>query len=124
MDEHWTHEMQNIMDELKSGEASLLVQTMLNGESLHPLMREHVMGLIKSGGFYWQPLHPKVGRPKGRWTDWACVGLYFRKKQLRKEQPKKRVIDIEQDLAAEYASNIEDVKRHIRRGKKVLRDLG
>ena len=39
------------------------------------------------------------------------------------EKPKRRVVDVEQQLADDYASNVEDVKKHVRVGKKELQKI-
>ena len=123
MTDDWTHEHQNIFEDLKKGDASRLVVFMLEGGNIHPDLKLHIRHLLSEGNFLWKPSFPKIGRPQGGWDDWACIGLYREKKMRLTANPKIRVIDIEHDLANEYASNVEDVKRHIRKGKKVLEGL-
>ena len=121
--EEWTHEMQNVLEALNKRQGSLLVQFLLNKTDLHPDLRLHIEDLLQKGSFNWSPASPKIGRPKGGWDIWACIGLYKRKIELLSETPKRRVIDVEQQLADDYASNVEDVKKHVSKGKKELQKL-
>ena len=122
-DEEWTHEMQNVLEALNEGDGSLLVQFLMHGEHLHSDLRLHIEHLLQNGSFHWTPSSPKIGRPKGGWDIWACIGLYKRKIELLSETPERRVIDVEQQLADDYASNVEDVKKHVSKGKKELQKL-
>ena len=122
-DEEWTHEMQDVLEALNEDDGSLLVQFLMNEEDLHPDLRLHIEHLLQSGSFNWTPSSPKIGRPKGGWDIWACIGLFKRKAELLVETPKRRVIDVEQQLADDYASNVEDVKKHVSKGKKELQKL-
>ena len=122
-DEEWTHEMQNVLEALNKRQGSLLVQFLLNKTDLHPNLRLRVEDMLQKGSFNWSPASPKVGRPQGGWEIWACIGLFLRKAELLAETPKRRVIDVEQQLADDYASNVEDVKKHVSKGKKELQKL-
>ena len=122
-DEEWTHEMQNVLEALNEGDGSLLVRFLMDGKHLHSDLRLHIEHLLQNGSFHWTPSWPKIGRPKSGWDIWACIGLYKRKIELLSETPKRRVIDVEQQLADDYASNVEDVKKHVSKGKKELQKL-
>lgn len=121
--EEWTHEMQNVLEALNEGDGSLLVRFLMDGEHLHLDLRLHIEHLLQNGSFHWTPSSPKIGRPRGGWDIWACIGLYKRKTELLAETPKRRVIDVEQQLADDYASNVEDIKKHVRKGKKELQKI-
>ena len=123
MTDDWTHEHQNIFEDLEKGGASSLVVYMLEGGNIHPDLKLHIRHLLSEDNFLWNSSSPKIGRPQGGWDEWACVSLYRQKKMRLTVNPKMRVTDIEHDLANEYASNVEDIKRHIRKGKKVLQGL-
>ena len=123
VDEEWTHEMQNALEALNEGDGSLLVQFLMHGKHLHSDLKLHIEHLLQNGSFRWTPSSPKIGRPRGGWDLWACIGLYTRKMELLSETPKRRVIDVEQQLVEDYASNVEDIKKHVRQGKKELQKI-
>jgi len=123
MTDDWTHEHQNIFEDLKKGDASSLVVYMLEGGNIHPDLELHIRHLLSEGNFLWKSSSPKIGRPQGGWDEWRCINLYAEKKMMLTANPRMRVTDIEHDLAEKHASNVEDVKRHIRKGKKVLQGL-
>ena len=123
MTNEWTHEHQNIFEDLKKGDASSLVVYMLGGGNIHPDLELHIHHRLNEGNFLWKSSSPKIGRPQGGWGEWRCINLYAEKKMMLTVNPKMRVTDIEHELAEKHASNVEDVKRHIRKGKKILQGL-
>ena len=123
MANEWTREMQNVLEALNKGDGSLLVQFLLHQTDLHPDLRLRVEYLLQMGSFNWSPEFPKIGRPKGGREIFFCINLYIRKQELMSAIPKPRVIDIEYQLAEDCASNVEDIKKYVTRGKKALQDF-
>ena len=121
--EEWTHEMQNVLEALNEGDGSLLVQFFLNQTDLHPDLRLRIEDLLQKGSFNWSPASPKIGRPKGGRDIFFCINLFIRKQELLSATPKPRVIDIEYQLAEDCASNVEDIKKYVTRGKKALQNM-
>ena len=79
---------------------------------------------LEDGEFSWNPLYPKVGRRhSNKWDEWTCIGLYRAKKEFLEKYPDKRVIDIEGMMEQSYATNIDDLRKNINRGKNILKSL-
>jgi len=123
-EEEWSHEELDIIDTLKAGNASLLVQHLLDGKTINKDLHLIVENYLIEGMFQWKSNTPKIGRPKSdKWDDWSCIGLFRAKKHLREARPNMRVIDIEGTLAREYGLNVDDLKANITKGKKLLSSL-
>ena len=52
MTDDWTHEHQNIFEDLKKGDASRLVVFMLEGGNIHPDLKLHICHLLSEGNFF------------------------------------------------------------------------
>ncbi len=79
---------------------------------------------LEDGEFSWKSDNPKVGRPhSNKWDEWTCIGLYRAKKEFLEKYPDKRVLDIEGMMEKIYATNIDDLRKNIKRGKNILKSL-
>ena len=120
----WTHEQLNVLDALKIGQADKLIRFLLEGGVPNNDFLAVIEKYLEDGDFYWKSSNPKVGRPHSdRWDKWTCIGLYRAKKELLEKYPDKRVIDIEGMMEQSYATNIDDLRKNINRGKNILKSL-
>ena len=116
----WTHEQLNVLEALNAGSANELVSFILEGGELNVPLISKLKSLIKDGNFSWKANNPKVGRPiSDKWSDWACLNLFAEKMYQLENSPDKRVIDIEMFLSKEHGVNIDDLRKHITKGKKL-----
>lgn len=117
----WTHEQLNAFESLENGEVNELIRLLLNDGILNKALRDRLSKQLSEGDFVWNPRKAKIGRPRSKkWDIWACVGLARRKSELIEQCPNLRVIDIEYQMADEYALNIDDLRKYVREGKKNL----
>ena len=120
----WTHEQLNVLDALKIGQADKLIRFLLAGGVPKNELLAVIERYLEDGEFSWNPLYPKVGRRhSNKWDEWTCIGLYRAKKEFLEKYPDKRVIDIEGMMEQSYATNIDDLRKNINRGKNILKSL-
>ena len=88
---------------------------------LNEALRNRLSKQLSEGNFVWHPKKAKIGRPTSKkWDDWAYIGLARRKSELIEQKPNLRIIDIEYQMADEYALNVDDLRTYVREGKKIL----
>ena len=117
----WTHEQLNAFESLEKGEVNELIKLLLSDGLLNEALRNRLSKQLSEGNFVWHPKKAKIGRPTNKkWDDWAYIGLARRKSELIEQQPNLRVIDIEYQMANEYALNVDDLRKYITEGKKIL----
>ena len=117
----WIHEQLNVLDALKIGQADELIKFLLEGGVPNNDLLAVIERYLEDGEFSWNPLYPKVGRRhSNKWDEWTCIGLYRAKKEFLEKYPDKRVIDIEGMMEQSYATNIDDLRKNINRGKNIL----
>ena len=120
----WTHEQLNVLDALKIGQADVLIRFLLEGGIPNSDFLAIIEKYLEDGKFSWKSSTPKVGRPQSnKWDEWTCIGLYRAKKELLEKHPDKRVLDIEGMMEKSYATNIDDLRKNINRGKNILKSL-
>ena len=120
----WIHEQLNVLDALKIGQADELIKFLLEGGVPNNDLLALIERYLEDGEFSWNPLYPKVGRRhSNKWDEWTCIGLYRAKKEFLEKYPDKRVIDIEGMMEQSYATNIDDLRKNINRGKNILKSL-
>jgi hypothetical protein len=117
----WTHEQLNAFESLEKGEVNELIKLLLSDGVLNEALRNRLSKQLSEGNFAWHPKKAKIGRPKSKkWDDWAYIGLARRKSELIEQKPNLRIIDIEYQMADEYALNVDDLRTYVREGKKIL----
>ena len=120
----WTHEQLNVLDALKIGQADELIRFLLEGGIPNNDLLAIIEKYLEDGEFSWKSHIPKVGRPQSnKWDEWTCIGLYRAKKELLEKHPDKRILDIEGMMEKSYATNIDDLRKNINRGKNILKSL-
>ena len=122
MDEiEWTHEQLNAFESLEKGEVNELIKLLLSDGVLNEALINRLSKQLSEGNFVWHPKKAKIGRPTSKkWDDWAYIGLARRKSELIEQQPNLRIIDIEYQMAEEYAMSVDDLRKYITKGKKTL----
>jgi hypothetical protein len=121
MVDEWTHEQLDALDALKNGDASPLVALLINGDLLCSDFKDIIQQRLDKGEFIWREDKPKVGRPvSNRLNELFCINVFIKKQKLRKAEPHRRVVEIEQQLAETHALNVDDLRRAITRGKQCL----
>ena len=120
-DVEWTHEQLDAFEALAKGNVNELVKLLLNDGVLNEALKNRLSQQLSDGDFTWKPFRVMTGRPKSnKWDTWACIGLARRKSELIEQNSNLRVLDIEYQMADEYALNVDDVRKYVREGKKKL----
>lgn len=121
MADEWTHEQLDALDALKNGDASPLVALLINGDLLCSDFKDLIQQRLDRGEFISRENKAKIGRPvSNRLNEWFCINVFIKKQELRKAEPHRRVIEIEQQLAEAHALNVDDLRKAITRGKQFL----